>query len=84
MQKYYSICHFLDASKTFDRIDAWLLFKMLISKEPLFRIRLLLYWYSHHQMCIRWVNIVSSYFGVSNGVKQGGILPPTLFNIYID
>ena len=35
-------------------------------------------------MCIRWGNIVSSSFCVSNGVKQGGILSPTLFNVYMD
>ena len=76
---------FLDASKAFDRIDHWLLFKKLISKDvPLFRIRLLVYWYSHQQMCVRWGNIVSSCFCVSNGVKQGGILSPTLFNVYMD
>ena len=35
-------------------------------------------------MCVRWGNIVSSSFGVSNGVNQGGILSPTLFIIYTD
>ena len=35
-------------------------------------------------MCIRWVNTFSSLFSVSNGVKQGGILSPALFNIYMD
>ena len=34
-------------------------------------------------MCIKWGNIVSLSFGLSNGVKQGGILPHTLFNIYM-
>ena len=29
-------------------------------------------------------NIVSSSFCVSNSVKQGGILSPTLFNAYMD
>ena len=38
---------FLDASKTFDRINHWLLFKKLIDKHvPLFIIRLLVCWYS--------------------------------------
>ena len=37
----------------FDRIDHWLLFKKLISIDvPLFIIRLLVYWYSHQQMCV--------------------------------
>ena len=33
---------------------------------------------------VNWINIVSSSFCVSNGVKQGGILSPTLFNVYMD
>ena len=35
-------------------------------------------------MCIIWGNTFSSLFSLSNGVKQGGILSLTLFNIYID
>ena len=35
-------------------------------------------------MCMRWENTVYSSFSVSNGVKQGGILSPTLFNIDMD
>ena len=38
---------FLDASKAFDRIDHWLLFKKLIDKRiSLFIIKLLVWWYS--------------------------------------
>ena len=28
--------------------------------------------------------MVSNYFQLSNGVTQGGVLSPTLFNLYID
>ena len=31
-----------------------------------------------------WGSHVSSYFGVKNGVKQGGVLSPIIFTIYID
>ena len=76
---------FLDASKAFDRIDHWLLFKKLIDKHvPLFIIRLLVCWYSTQKMHIRWGNTVTSSFLVSNGVKQGGIISPILFNVYMD
>ena len=76
---------FLDASKAFDRIDHWLLFKKLIDKHvPLFIKRLLVCWYSTQKMHIRWGNTVTSSFLVSNGVKQGGIISPILFNVYMD
>ena len=35
-------------------------------------------------MCASWGNITSESFNVSNGVRQGGILSPLFFNIYID
>ena len=72
---------FLDASKAFDRIDHWRLFTKLIDKNvPLFAIKLLVFWYSQQQMNIRWGNTVSSSFHVTNGVEQGGIISPVLFN----
>ncbi len=35
-------------------------------------------------MYIRWGDSTSSGFRVSNGVKQGGLLSPRLFNVYMD
>ena len=35
-------------------------------------------------MKVRWGNTLSSSFQVGNGIKQGGILSPVLFNIYMD
>ena len=35
-------------------------------------------------MHVRWGSISKSSFHVSNGVKQGGILSPMLFNVYMD
>ena len=35
-------------------------------------------------MCIKWGQPTSDYFTISNGVKQGGILPPRLFAVYVD
>ena len=52
---------FLDASKAFDRIDHWLLFKKLFDKHVLlFIIKLLVCWYSTQKMHIRWGNTVTS------------------------
>ena len=35
-------------------------------------------------MFVRWGATTSTQFTVSNGVKQGGIISPILFNVYMD
>ena len=76
---------FMDASKAFDKINHWTLFKKLCDRGvPSLIIRLLLVWYRTQTICIRWGSYVSEDFFVTNGVRQGGILSPRLFNVYID
>ena len=40
--------------------------------------------YSRQRMFVRWGDTCSTRFCVTNGVKQGGIISPMLFNLYID
>jgi hypothetical protein len=40
--------------------------------------------YISQTACVQWKNEKSDLFAVQNGVKQGGVLSPTLFNIYLD
>ncbi len=76
---------FLDASKCFDKINHWSLFKKMILKGmPMLLVRILAYWYRNQTFCVKWGNITSSYFYVSNGVRQGGILSPYLFALYVN
>lgn len=76
---------FIDASKAFDRVNhAKLFFKMRQRGVPEYIVRILAYWYAHQLMQVKWGNKVSAPFGVSNGVRQGGILSPILFNLYMD
>ena len=35
-------------------------------------------------MCVRWGNSITPNSFVGSGVNQGGIIPPILFNIYMD
>ena len=35
-------------------------------------------------MFVRWGNTIFTHFTVANGVKQGGVISPFLFNIYMD
>ncbi len=76
---------FIDLSKAFDRVDHSLLFKKLINRNiPVLIVRLLQTWYLTQTFVIRWNKSISSGFTVSNGVRQGGILSPILFNVFID
>jgi len=47
-------------------------------------LRLLISWYSGQSCSILWAGVISSVFFVTNGVRQGGVLSPLLFNLYID
>ena len=75
----------LDASKAFDRVNYCKLFRKLINRKmcPLF-IRLLIHMYTNQKLNVNWNGSLSADFKVSNGVRQGGILSPMLFGIYID
>ena len=75
----------LDASKAFDRVEYSRLFELLIDRgmNPLYT-RLILDMYVNQQMCVRYSSSISEWFCPSNGVKQGGVLSPTLFAVYID
>ena len=69
----------LDATKTFDIIDVCKLFREMIKRKILpLVIRLIMEMYEKQSMAVRWNSEYSDSFGVSNGVKQGGLLSPIL------
>ena len=47
-------------------------------------VRILIFWYTSQTMYVRWNNVISSGFGVSNGVRQGVTLSPYLVCVYMD
>ena len=89
--RYYTVHNtpmyvcFLDASKAFDCINHWKLLKILVDRKcPAYVIKVLVYWYQEQRLCVKWDGMASDTFSVCNGIKQGGILSPKLFNIYVD
>ena len=75
----------LDASKAFDRVKFTKLFECLIDRgvNPMYN-RLLVNMYRQQKVCVNFNSTTSDYFSVSNGVKQGGVLSPTLYSVYVD
>ena len=76
---------FLDASKAFDRVNHCKLFDKLAKRGiPNYILRILIFWYDKQKMCVKWGCLTSELFPVSNGVRQGSILSPHFFNVYVD
>ena len=75
----------LDATKAFDRLEFSTLFNILLDRgmNP-FYVRCLWYMYLNQELCIQWNGILSDHFPACNGVKQGGVMSPLLFGIYLD
>ena len=75
----------LDATKAFDRVNYVALFNMILSRKcNIFFVRILLNMYVNQKIRVRFNGALSNLFHQGNGVKQGGILSPTLFICYID
>ena len=78
-------CSFLDASKAFDRlVHAGLFIKMLQRQVPLVFLNIMVFWYSNLQCRVRWGDALSESFLIKAGVRQGGVLSPDLYCIYVD
>ena len=76
---------FLDASKAFDLVDHSILFHKLLERGlPLLVVRFLLCWYTSKECRFCWGSCLSDSFGVSNSVRQGSVLSPLLFAVYLD
>ena len=61
----------LDLSKAYDR-------------APVYLVRLLSVWYANQKMRVKWKEMFLEFFSVGNGVRQGSVLSPSLFNVYLN
>ena len=75
----------LDASKAFDKICFDKLFQRLLDRRfPARYINLLINSYLDQVIRVKWGSSVSSNFKGVNGIRQGGVISPILFTVYID
>ena len=75
----------LDASKAFDRINHSTLINKLVSRNmPQCVTDVIVNWYSKLHAAVRWNGILSHEFNLHCGVRQGGVLSPILFNLYMN
>ena len=76
---------FLDFTKAFDTIShSGLFLKLMDRNVPLCFLLIIMFWYINMQYNVKWANARSGSFQVKCGTKQGGILSPDFFAIYID
>ena len=75
----------LDLSKAFDKVNIYALFSKLMSRNiPVNFVNLLYSWYDKIYSCVKWSTYVSCFRRLTAGVRQGGVLSPTLFALYVD
>ena len=68
-----------------DRVEYVKMFKLLLDRKlPPVCIRLLVNMYTSQVTRMEWNDVCSDYFSVRNGVKQGEVISPVLFCVYID
>jgi hypothetical protein len=75
----------LDCSKAFDMVEFSTLFKkMLKAGLPPILIRVLIFVYEEQFAWTRWGNANSEQFKLVNGTRQGSVLSPALFSLYMN
>ena len=76
---------FIDVKSAFDRVSYWLLLSKLQERGvPLYLLLILQHWFTEQQLCVRWGATISDTFNMKNGIRQGSVLSPILFNVYVD
>ena len=81
----FSFAASFDITKAFDTVKHSLLFRSLIQAGvSTWIVLLIVNWYSKLSVAVRWNRSISRYFTVNSGVRQGSILSPSLFTVFIN
>ena len=79
------IATLLDCTKAFDKCQFDILFrKLLHRKMPPVVVRVLIFVYQEQKAWVKWEKSRSRTFSISNGTRQGSVLSPALFSVYMD
>jgi len=75
----------LDLSKAFDKKNHYALFIKLMNRSiPIQALSVLENWFSLCLSCVKWGSVMSYFYELKTGARQGGVLSPLLFSIFID
>ena len=78
-------CSFLDASKAFDRlVHSGLFLKLMERNVSKILLDILITWHDGLYCQVKWNGVYSGWFPITAGVRQGGVLSPDLYCIYVD
>ena len=61
-----------------------LLLKLMDRNVPVNLLSIFEVWFTISKTCVKWQNYLSAFFNLSAGVRQGGVLSPLLFAIFIN
>ena len=75
----------IDISKAFDKVNRYILFDKLLKRNcPTKFIMILQCWLSKSSTTVKWNVCFSDFISLIYGVRQGSILSPLLFAVYVD
>jgi len=74
----------LDLSKAFDKMNNFALYIKLMNRSiPVQVLSVLENWFSSCLSCVKWGSVMSYFYVLKTDVRQGSVLSPILFSVFI-